>query len=162
MRRGRSISLGKLSPAAWGWPGRVRPALGEAPGVAAEGSRAQRRLCALVQTSPPRSQRPAHGRLQCSEQTSEGKAQVPAWEKSPHTSPGRCVGMGTEHKDGKAGTRHRLGPPACAPAWLEMVSMRRHTACLHISPGNPSSYVTVGIALIQDGLKRIWSQNHFS
>lgn len=132
-------------------PGRAAPRAG-----GSGGSAAQRRLCALGPNSPPRAQPQPHGCLQGSEQTSEGKAQASAWEKSPHTSAGRCVGMGTHSKD-----KPLPGAPACAPAGLGVVSMGKHTTRLHTSPENPSSRVTVGIALIQDGLKRIWSQNHF-
>lgn len=133
-RRGKAgtghFSRGALHCAA-AWPRRAPgPARGGSAGGSG-GSAAQRRLCALVPNSPPRPQ--PHGCLQGSEQTSEGKAQAPAWEKSPHTSAGRCVGMGTDSKDGDAGTSHRLGPPACAPAWLEVgVNEKAYSSLTHL------------------------------
>lgn len=45
--------------------------------------------------------------------------------------------MGTEGEDGREGANRCLGPPAWA--WLEVVSVGRHTTPFHIFPVNSTS-----------------------
>lgn len=125
-------------------PGRAAPRAGAA-------AAARHREGFVPPYSPPRPQPQPHGCLRGSEQTSEGKAQAPAWEKSPHTCAGGVRGWGRAPRTARQ-AQTLPGAPACAPAGLRVVSMGRHTARLHTSPENSSARVTVGIALIQDGL----------